>query len=428
MHKQIMFAVLSTISSITLLGMNAPTEDENKFDALPKDVCTIIAKDLSNWPSYEHKRHNKFLTQQCCMSLTWNTLGWTQENIFDHQVWWDKKHKETEVARFRFDNDAMTDTNAIIKANLKNSELLTTKFDGPNHDGDEHQGVAVIGYTAEAEGKKQTMLSLFKLHGKSVHEYTGKQTRTVMTGFPDPRFVYDDFPYTSKPFENEQLDYCAIAPRGMCALATTDEKSKEHLLRIFSYSAKIFLDRVPDQEFKVKEIAASASVPLFKKLCWLYGRNLLGVSSDNKLYLLAPKDGKIACYLQKIPFAVKNIALNNPHKQHEVVLCDADDALYYANLGQRNKNGSFALRCMYKNGASLDQMILNEKPEKPNKPMIEGPIDRLWVFKDKLCAMNLSRTSELDCYFISPIDNHKKSMQRTLAAINAMARESKKKT
>jgi hypothetical protein len=414
MHKQLIFVVLS-MSSIALWGMNAPAENENIFDALPKDLCALIAKDLPQ-PSYEHTEHNRHLSESCCMSLTWNTIAWTRENLFDHQVWWQKEYGGR--YRFRFDNDTIADANVIMKSNLRDSLLITTKYDGPNHDGGEHHGVAVIGYTAELDKKKQTVLSLFKLHGTSVQEYKGAQFKQKMNLFPEPRLIYDDFPYESQPFVDEALDYCAIAPRGRCALATTGEKSKEHLLRIFSYAAKTFLDRVPDQEFEVKEVASSNSVPLFKKLCWLYGRNLLGVSSDNKLYLLAPHEGKISCYLQKIPFAVKNIALNNPHKQHEVILCDTDDALYYANLGQRNANGSFAYRCIYKNGINLDQMILNEKQE---KPMIQGPIDRLWAFKDKLCAMNLSSAT---CCFISPLGNHKKSTQ--LAAINAWARDASK--
>ena len=278
----------------------------------------------------------------------------------------------------------------------------------------------MIGYTSESEGKLQTILALFKLHSE-LEPYKGLQPKEEVEYFKHPRFMYDDFPYVSEPLKDERLEYCAIAPRSRCAFATSNTITKANILRIFSYSAKTRLDQVPDQEFTVNEIARSNSMPLFKKLCWLYGRNLLGVSSENKLYIVAVEDGKIECHLQKIPIVVKNIALNNPKNQHEVILCDTDDALYYAHLGKRSANGAFNYRCIYRNGANLENMVLAEKQE---RPMIPWPIDRVWAFRDKLGLMNLNTQ---ECVFIEPLINHAQNIQWTLDAINSWARDVRKK-
>ena len=416
--RKIIVAVVLSMSFICLLSMEDPSEKKTLYDGLPKDLCALIQGRLSK-PSFAAKNHRRLGgNEYCCMSLTWNNIAMTEEDLFDPQLWWIKEYRVK--SRFRFDNDGTTDQNSIQCCGLDNAKLLTTKFDGPNHDGGEHRGVSVIGYTSESEGKLQTILALFKLHSE-LEPYKGLQPKEEVEYFKHPRFMYDDFPYVSEPFENEKLDYCAIARRALCALATTHVPSNTQILRIFSYAAKTFLDGVPDQEFDVKRQATIYGVPLFTKLCWLYGRNLLGVSSENKLYIIAVEDGKFECHLQKIPIAVKNIALNNPKNQHEVILCDTDDALYYAHLGKRSANGAFNYRCIYRNGANLENMVLAEKQE---RPMIPWPIDRVWAFRDKLGLMNLNTQ---ECVFIEPLINHAQNIQWTLDAINSWARDVRKK-
>lgn len=371
-------------------------KEDTNFSILPRDACALIAGKASLDSALEYKESDRRWWAECCrMSSTWNDLVITPEDLFQHQLWY-RMAPDQSVPRFRFDNDKTQDCNEFMCADLDKKPIMpTTRYDGPNHDGGQDKGVIIVGNTYRPEfdsaSAVDSVFYLFKLHGIASKDYKGPQPIKKTNRGAQHALVYENFPYVSPVFKGETVDYCAIANKNKIALATTRSATKEVILRIFNY-AVMYSDHdplLPEQTFTVNEIASHKAAPLFKKLCWLYGRTLLGVTPDKELYCVTHDGEKINFYKQKIPLKIKDIAVHRPENEHKIILCDDQDSLYFANLKERNPNGALIYRCIYKNkpGAACEQVPSQETMK------IKNAIDRLWFYNNKIGTMELSSSA-----------------------------------
>lgn len=370
-------------------------EQSRLYDIMPKDVACIITNKIHN-PDIccveVEMNHGEALR----MSNTWNTLQITHQSIFDHQFWWNQRGEDPV---FRFDNDAVNDCNEFYikfpskKIGREGGRVQTiipkaVRFDGPNHDGGEHKGVIAVAHTYnDLSGEKElmkTVFHLFKLHGCPAAENKGAWSKRQVPGRAHTHaIVHEKFPYTSDVFQNETFDYCALARKKMVALATEYKKEQEmnHILRIFSYTVQPMAENQKGEHaFQVERIAYASGAPKYKKLCWIYGKTLLGVTDANELQMITVDTGGIKEFLtQKIPFKVKDIAVNQPDNQHEIILCDTDDNLYYAHLADKNAAGAIKYYKIYEK--ELQHVYRNP---------IDQAIDRVWYFKNKVGVLNIT--------------------------------------
>lgn len=354
---------------------------------LPRDICLKVARmktdqeqvALASRKEVSHSRH--YWSEQLRMSATWNSTQMIPDSHFwEHQLWFSDRGE----LYFRFDNDTSHDCNEFHFEDCPRENKIA--FDGPNNESESgrENGVVLVGHSYQHADGNRTQFYLFKQHGKAVREYTGVQEKRATDRGEGFVLKYQNFPYVSEPFYGHTFDFCALAPHTRGIIATTDDKGAHHL-HVFNYKyiANETDKTKADQEFKVERLATLANAPLFKRLAWIYGRTLLGITGANELYVVVIKEDeknqpRIICYKQKISLPIINFCLVRPDNHHKVVLCDAMKKLYSCNLKYLNERGAFSL-----------------KPIKENDEVIkfDRAVDRLWAYEDRLTVMDISSST-----------------------------------
>ena len=205
------------------------------------------------------------------------------------------------------------------------------------------------------------------------------------------KYAADVVPYKSTNWFDEILDCCCIASQRFFALATYSMLTYRHNLHIFHYS--IDWDVWAEKRIKnVERIACLKNVPHFKKMCWLYGRNLVAIDQDKKLYVIGLNGHTVTLHKQAIPLNVDDIAVHFPQKPHEVLLL-AQEKIYYANLARRDKKDAIHYRCIYPDSdVSL-------------RDSIKGKMDKIWFYENVVtvaqqCDSTPDDTGKRFCNFV----------------------------
>lgn len=133
-----------------------------------------------------------------------------------------------------------------------------------------------------------------------------------------------------------------------------------------------------ETSFQVNAVA-SGTVPQFKKLCWVYGKLLVAITNLHNLCFITFDNGKIVVRPQWIPLKIKDIAVHQPSSQHELIMRDEDDSLYYANLANRNDKGALKYYRFYQRANTFY-----------TDHDLAGNYDRLWYFQDMVGAVGLN--------------------------------------
>ncbi|CAN5161014.1 hypothetical protein BH09DEP1_BH09DEP1_4180 [soil metagenome] len=383
------------LASMELMQADQKGKEEKPAAArrlLPREMCAKIAviKTMENPVTAQCEKsmpwRDDFADETQIYSKTWLTTKMVPHALFENQLWC--KNKDTAL-KLRFDNDTTHDCNVFKLNDLGTKHLIG--FDGPNNDGDaEHQvegchhGVILIGHSYRTPpGAYQSVIHLFKQHGVSAQEYQGVQKKIQTTFGHMFALAYQGFPYTSAPLLGHKIYFCAIASKNRGAVATVDEADNHHL-QVFDYMCdKNDTAGEPDQSFTTNVVAKADGTPDFKRLAWLYGKTLLGLSKQHELYVLTvdDKNSSITCHKQKTDRKFKDFALARPYCHHEMVLVSEDNQLYYANLKSHDS---------HRHKGFLYTKILdtvresNKKAKKDhNEPRISrSQIDRVWIYGD----------------------------------------------
>lgn len=419
--KSIFIALLSVsfgiISMEPMLVDQAKKEksDDQEYKLLGKEFCQKIATikqseaDITAYKEgelipYNHDSHPESLFE----SATWCTTNMSHSNsvpLLEHQLW---VSKYVQLPLVRFDNDTTRDCNEFGNPFSNGKDLFC--YDGPNNDvspGQEgrHNGVILVGHSyTSSSGKPQTVFHLFKQHGMHVRDYKGIQARIKTNGGSHEAFEYDQFPFTSERLDGHTITLSALAGGKRGAIATFDAQGQHHL-HVFDYTYKEnSTDKhEPDQSFETRIIAVGQNVPPFKRLAWLYGKTLVGISKNNELYIVAvnlPQNGlaqgTVSCVKQKTQKKFKDVALGRPFNHHEMILVDDKDQLYYSNLKERiSLNAAFLLKKITekadaKNNCS--KVARSADAQKTSEPWI----DKVWIYGEKIGIMRAHKAYRLD--------------------------------
>ncbi len=249
------------------------------------------------------------------------------------------------------------------------------QFDGPNNDGGPHGGVVLVADSYFGRQDRKTRFYLFKLHGKGS---TGQELplpvyRGVLNRFKLPKDERD------ARFKDQNLDFCALAPykRGIIASYTSYYVPYLNVFE-YTYDPDESNRSAPNQSFTVKMLVSAQVSHRFARLAWIYGRTLLGLTQDKKLYVLAldAHEGKTTIRLcpQKIDKKITNFCLARPHNHHIVFLCDDQNNIYTVNLKHRNTKGALSLNLLTRNGHKLSHELER--------------VDRMWAYEDRLALVD----------------------------------------
>ena len=278
---------------------------------------------------------------------SWNTFLRRENKKIKYLPWYDSI-----IGKKNDEDTYLDDPETIIQIDGPNAEIV-------DEENDEevkifHFGLLLEGHTFIDAGKTMTDFYLYALD-KNLH----------------PKEKHNDINpiYESERLENESLDCCAIACRKFFALATHAKQTDTHWLSIFAYS----INQLAKNALVVVPIATRENMPHFKKLCWVYGKNLLGLTHDKKLFIIA--NNKKGIYEQKIPLEIDDIAVNQPDTMHEVLLL-AQDKMYLANLARRNAKGAIPYHCIYPTSYCFDDSI-------------QGKMDRIWLNDNEVTVAQL---------------------------------------
>lgn len=299
-------------------------------------------------------------------SWNWFLLSENQEN--EYLPWYDDYigHEDPQ-------EDSYLKTDA-------NSKIL---IDGPNIEGStDGSGILLEGHSFAANDSISTDFYLYGLDKTQ--------------GFKEHADVNPFF--KSDKFEGEELDCCAIARRKYFALATHSKKTNQHVLNIFAYD----VEDITKNGVIVTRVAWWENTPHFKKLCWIHGRNLLGLTHDKKLFVIPNTDKdnanqqaghKRRMYEQKMPMGIDDIAVHVPKKFHEVLFL-ANNKIYAAHLARRTAQGKIPYRCIYPDSDTDDD------------DHIEGNMDRIWFNQNEVTVAQLRDQKIIDdpsrhCNFMS---------------------------
>lgn len=126
-------------------------------------------------------------------------------------------------------------------------------------------------------------------------------------------------------------------------------------------------------------MVACGNVPQFKKLSWVYGKLLVGITNLHNLCFITFDNGKILVHPQWIPLKIKDIAVHQPSGPHELIMRDEDDSLYYANLANRNGKGAIKYYRFYQRANTFY-----------TDHDIAGNYDRLWYFQNTVGGVGLN--------------------------------------
>lgn len=389
--------------------------DEQEFNSFPKKYCAQIAAlkqknaGVAAYIEGELIPYNYDSRPESLFeSATWCTTNMSNSNsVLEHQFWVSKYAKQPLL---RFDNDTTNDLNRFGNP-LSNGEDLFC-YDGPNNDvnpGQEgrHNGVILIGHSYKStQGIPQTVFHLFKQHGISAQDYKGVQPKIKTHGGSHQALEYDQFPFTSDRLVSHTLILTALAAKKRGAIATFDGEKKHHL-HIFEYTYKENTtdEDEADQIFKTKMVATAKGTPHFKRLAWLYGKTLIGITNQNELYVVAlnlpanvSQKATISCIKQKTSKGYKDLALGRPDNHHELVLVDEKDQLYYTNLKEhQGPNAAFVLKKITEKNATTkkgksQKVATSADAEKTSEPWIE----KVWIYGDKVGLMWKHKVYRLD--------------------------------
>lgn len=406
------------IVPLVLIGMEPMTSDSPKKNAqnpiffgtdIPEKVAVykriaepIMACKESELVRYKDDVYSELLLQSESWSTTQMSLI-TKNPLLEHQLWVSK-------SGFRFDNDTTHDCNELGNP-LSNGQDLVV-YDGPNNDVSpgqtgQHNGVILVGHSyRSARGVPQTVFHLFKQHGVDVKKYQGIQKKVKTNRSDSQALKYGEFPFTSMRLPGHTITLCAIASGRRGAITTVDE-AKQHHLHVFDYTyEENTTDRdKPDQLFDAQIKVVAHNIPSFKRLAWLYGKTLLGITTRNELYVVAvnlPDNTSelptITCIQQQTSKKFKDIALGRPDSHHELVLVDEQNQLYYTNLKDRiGVNGVFLLKKITEKPAThtkskKQKVAIFTDKERNSEPWI----DKVWMYGDKIGIMWAHQVYRLD--------------------------------
>jgi hypothetical protein len=239
-------------------------------------------------------------------------------------------------------------------------------------------------YSCGTQEKGNTRFCLFKQHGISSHNYAGVQKKIpgIKNGIVALEYP-QGFPYESEPLAG-QIEAFALASKDRLIVETVDNSETHLNVFEYTYVQNDSDPSKPDQSFITQLIASAHGLPKFKRLVWLYGKTLLGLSQENQLYVLAVDDKMhtILCFKQKTDRTFKDFALGRPYSQHEMVLVDEQNQLYYANLKYTAHNGT---RFLYKKILETAAQTKRSKKAKqdPQTPSLShSEIKRVWIYDD----------------------------------------------
>lgn len=342
--------------SISCVAMDAPLKRlavgaPCGTDKLSKEALmeALVQQSKVGLQSAQDPIIKELYTETLHPSNTWNTLTYVN-NLPEHQLWscaLETEDKKTRFFRYRFDNDITHDCNEFwLPCNEKN----TIAFDGPNNDGRSANGVIMVGHSYENEGIPETVFYLFKQHGVNVKEYAGVQKK-VSVGRSDQEAIrYEGFPFSIAPLRGHTLTHVALAGKQRGLIGTCDRNGKHHL-SVFDYTYKPNATDTtePDHTFDIEYIAYDTNAPDFKKLGWIYGKTLLGITQDNQLYIIAldlpatPSGwGSLRFIKQKTAHKFIDFAIGRPDEQHEIVLIDEHNRIFHMNLKQIGMHGNLS--------------------------------------------------------------------------------------
>ena len=440
--KSLLYALIITplvlVSMEPMLIDKAKKEkaDEREFNIFSRKYCENIATIKQSGAAIAAYEEGELIpynydspVEHLFESATWCTTNMSCYDpvpLLEHQFWV-SKHT---LNLLRFDNDLTGDLNQFGNP-LSNGKNLFC-YDGPNNDVSPEQegrqnGVVLVGHTyTSARGIPQTVFHLFKQHGISVGDYKGIQSKIKTHGGLHEAFEYDQFPFTSEALIGHTLTSSAIAGGRHVAIATVDE-GKRHHLHIFDYTYeenKTDKEK-PDQLFQAQIVAAAHDIPRFKRLAWMYGKTLLGISEKNELYVIAVKEaasgsrlGMVTCIKQKLQNKFKDIALGRPHNHHEMVLVDEKDQLYYTDLKNR-VNAAFLLKKIAEKTDDKNtcaKVARSADAEKTSEPWI----DKVWIYGDKIGIRKAYKVYRLDFALMRwPVEKNMQFLSLVQAKWNA---------
>lgn len=368
-------------------------QSDNSACLLPKDVCAkiavyktmgypIIAVCDRTYPAYING-----WPETLCLSSSWLKTRVPNKDLMENQVWFSQKNNGL---LFRYDNDETNDCNEFNVPRLGDNQIVC--YDGPNNERDTkdsiegaRNGVIVVGHSyLMPNGVWSSQFYLFKQHGVSAKEYTGPQQKIKTTRAHGYALKYEEFPYQSTPLRGHKICTVALASRDKIAVLTENE-SKDFHLNVYAYdfTPNTIDPTKPDQSFTTQLIAHAQNMPNFKHLAWLYGKTLIGLTADGKLYTMAVdgKSGTIRLFLQKTDRPFKDFALGRPYSQHEMVLVDEKNELYYANLKYHDPHGRGFL---YKKIVDLAASRTRKKNKsgQTRAKISKSSIERVWIDND----------------------------------------------
>lgn len=392
-------------------------KDDQKYPIFRQSFCegiagvkraeaSLVAYKESELISYNDDVYEEFLLQ----SESWSTTELsevTKNPLLEHQLWFARDGKG-----FRFDNDTTNDCNNFDNPFYDEVGENLVSFDGPNNDVNQGQhgrdnGVILVGQTYESNnGTPQTIFHLFKQHGIRTKDYQGIQQKIRTNRNEACALSYDTFPYTSDRLVGHTLILAALAAKKRGAIATVDEENKHHL-HVFEYTHKenTTNKEEPDQLFAAKIVATANNVPHFKRLVWLYGKTLLGITNKNELYVVAlnvpantTQKATISCIKQQTQKKFKDFALGRPYNHHEMVLVDENDQLYYTNLKERTgPNAAFVLKKINEKKTETKKGKSSHVTAPANAERTSEPwIDKVWIYDNKIGVMWKHQVYRLD--------------------------------
>jgi hypothetical protein len=384
-----------------IIDQGKKEEDKKVQLPIPRELCAkIAALKTSKYPVIAqcHQSHDWKsigVTELQVFSKSWLKTRMTPKNLFENQLWVHldnllKSRYGNDFLQVRFDNDKIGDNNFFKCKKYPGGVIIG--YDGPNNDGDQGdaiegaaKGVILMVYSCGVEESQGSRFCLFKQHGISSQEYKGVQKKIPGIKNGTVALEYENgFPYQSEPLAG-QLGAFALASKDRLIVETVDN-SETHLNAFeYTYVQNDSDPSKPDQSFTTKLIASAHGLPKFKRLVWLYGRTLMGLTKENELYVLAVDDKMhtISCFKQKTDRKFKDFALGRPYSQHEMVLVDEQNQLYYANLKYTAHIGTrFLYKKILEAAAQIKPGPKKAKADPQTPSLSHSEIKRVWIYND----------------------------------------------
>jgi hypothetical protein len=373
----------------------AHAQSNNRVCVLPRELCAKIAVyktmeyPLTAACDQTYPAYTNTWSETLCLSNSWLKTRVSDNKLMENQVWFSQKNNGL---LFRYDNDETNDCNEFKLPLLGQNQFVC--YDGPNNDGDTkdsiegaRKGVIVVGHSYQMpSGVWSSQFYLFKQHGLSAQDYTGSQEKIKTERGHGYALKHEGFPYQSAPLRGHKICTVALASRDRIALLTEDESKNFHLnVYAYDFTPNTTDPSKPDQSFTSKLIAQAQNMPQFKRLAWMYGRTLIGLTHDGKLYTVAidEKNQGINLFFQKTDRLFKDFALGRPYSQHEMVLVDDKNELYYANLKYHDPHGRGFL---YKKIEDLAAARTRKKTKsgQTRAKISKSSIERVWIDNDAI--------------------------------------------